>query len=336
MDEQGAGRGPGRRRPRRPERWSWRGRGYVLAGLAVLLGCLLAFHGAVPDALPGRPGSLLETFLPWLGLAVPLLAALAVLRRSAVAGLAALLPAAAWLGLFGGHLLPGAEPAPGLLAVQHNVGDENPDPAGTARDLAATGADLLALEELTPAALPAYAEVLAPRYPYHAVAGTVGLWSKHPLADVRPVDIRPAGVGEGWNRGLRATARTPRGEVAVYVAHLPSVRLGPAHGFGSLRRDESAVLLGAAIAAEPANPLILLGDLNSTVDDRGLAPVTSRMEPPSRDFAFSWPASLPLARIDQVLTRSASVTRIRSLPATGSDHLPVAAHITWRAPARGR
>ncbi|MFB7058683.1 endonuclease/exonuclease/phosphatase family protein [Streptomyces vinaceus] len=336
MDEQGAGRGPGRRRPRRPERWSWRRRGYVLAGLAVLLGCLLAFHGAVPDALPGRPGSLLETFLPWLGLAVPLLAALAVLRRSAVAGLAALLPAAAWLGLFGGHLLPGAEPAPGLLAVQHNVGDENPDPAGTARDLAATGADLLALEELTPAALPAYAEVLAPRYPYHAVAGTVGLWSKHPLADVRPVDIRPAGVGEGWNRGLRATARTPRGEVAVYVAHLPSVRLGPAHGFGSLRRDESAVLLGAAIAAEPANPLILLGDLNSTVDDRGLAPVTSRMEPPSRDFAFSWPASLPLARIDQVLTRSASVTRIRSLPATGSDHLPVAAHITWRAPARGR
>ncbi|MFB7788153.1 endonuclease/exonuclease/phosphatase family protein [Streptomyces vinaceus] len=336
MDEQGAGRGPGRRRPRRPERWSWRGRGYVLAGLAVLLGCLLAFHGAVPDALPGRPGSLLETFLPWLGLAVPLLAALAVLRRSAAAGLAALLPAAAWLGLFGGHLLPGAEPAPGLLAVQHNVGDENPDPAGTARALAATGADLLALEELTPAALPAYAEVLAPRYPYHAVAGTVGLWSKHPLADVRPVDIRPAGVGEGWNRGLRATARTPRGEVAVYVAHLPSVRLGPAHGFGSLRRDESAVLLGAAITAEPANPLILLGDLNSTVDDRGLAPVTSRMEPPSRDFAFSWPASLPLARIDQVLTRSASVTRIRSLPATGSDHLPVAAHITWRAPARGR
>ncbi|MFK0234950.1 endonuclease/exonuclease/phosphatase family protein [Streptomyces vinaceus] len=336
MDGQGAGPGAGPRRPRRPQRWSWRGRGYVLAGLAVLLGCLLAFHGAVPDGLPGRPGSLLETFLPWLGLTVPLLAALAVLRRSAVAGLAALLPAAAWLGLFGGHLLPGAEPAPGLLAVQHNVSDENPDPAGTARALAATGADLLALEELTPAALPAYAQVLAPRYPYHAVAGTVGLWSKHPLADVRPVDIRPAGVGEGWNRGLRATARTPRGEVAVYVAHLPSVRLGPAHGFGSLRRDESAVLLGAAIAAEPADPLILLGDLNSTVDDRGLAPVTSRMEPPSRDFAFSWPASLPLARIDQVLTRSASVTRIRSLPATGSDHLPVAAHLTWRGPVRGR
>ncbi|MFF4099550.1 endonuclease/exonuclease/phosphatase family protein [Streptomyces sp. NPDC001903] len=338
MGEQGAGRGAGRwrRRWRRPEQWSWRGRGRVLAGLAVLAACLQAFHGAVPDGLPGRPGSLLETFLPWLGPAAPVLAALALLRRSAVAALAALLPAAAWLGLFGGHLLPCGDGASDLLAVQHNVSDENPDPAGTARALAAAGADLLALEELTPAALPTYAAVLAPRYPYHAVVGTVGLWSKHPLADVRPVDIRPTGVGEGWDRGLRATARTPRGEVAVYVAHLPSLRLSPAHGFGSARRDESAVLLGAAIAAEPTEPLILLGDLNGTVDDRGLDPVTSRMDPPSRDFAFSWPASLPLARIDQVLTRSASVTRIRSLPATGSDHLPVAARISRRDRGPGR
>ncbi|MFK0046546.1 endonuclease/exonuclease/phosphatase family protein [Streptomyces sp. NPDC090741] len=334
MDEQGAGRGRGR--GPRPGPWLWRGRGRVLAGAAVLVACLLVFHGAAPDALPGRPGSLVETFLPWLGLAVPVLAALALLRRSTVAALAALLPAAAWLALFGGHLLPGEDRAPDLLAVQHNVSDENPDPAGTARALAATGADLLALEELTPAAEPAYAAVLAPRYPYHAVAGTVGLWSKHPLADVRPVDIRPAGLGQDWNRGLRATARTARGEVAVYVAHLPSVRLSPTHGFGSVRRDESAALLGAAIAAEPTDPLILLGDLNSTVEDRGLDTVTSRMDPPSRDFAFSWPASLPLARIDQVMTRSATVTRIRSLPATGSDHLPVAAHITWRAPGRGR
>ncbi|WP_443069008.1 endonuclease/exonuclease/phosphatase family protein [Streptomyces sp. NBC_01278] len=311
-----------------PWRWSWRGRGRVPAGLAVLVACLLVFHGAVPD-VPGRPGSLLETFLPWLGLAVPVLAAPALLRRSAVAGCAVLLPAAAWLGLFGGFLLPGDDRAPDLLAVQHNVSDENPDPAGTARALAGTGADLIALEELTPTALPAYAAVLAPRYPHHAVEGTVGLWSKHPLAQVRPVDIRPSGVGEGWNRGLRATARTPHGEVAVYVAHLPSVRLGPAHGFGSVRRDESARLLGAAIAAEPAGPLILLGDLNATVDDRGLDPVASRLDPPGPDFAFSWPASLPLARIDQVMTRSASVTRVRSLPATGSDHLPVAARIRW-------
>jgi vancomycin resistance protein VanJ len=34
-----------------------------------------------------------------------------------------------------------------------------------------------------------------------------------------------------------------------------------------------------------------------------------------------------VARIDQILTRSARVTDVWSLPATGSDHLPVAAHV---------
>ena len=73
--------------------------------------------------------------------------------------------------------------------------------------------------------------------------------------------------------------------------------------------------------------MILLGDLNSTLDDRGLEPVSSLMGSPGPGFAFSWPAKLPLARIDQVLTRSATVSRLRTLPATGSDHLPIAADI---------
>ncbi|MBT2406567.1 endonuclease/exonuclease/phosphatase family protein [Streptomyces sp. ISL-87] len=301
-------------------------RGWVLAALSVLTACLLAFHAAVPNTA-GRPGSLLETFLPWLGLTIPVLLGLALLRRSAVASFALLLPVAAWVGLFGGLPVSGHDQAHDVVAVQHNVSDENPDPAGTARALAGTHADLIALEELTPSAAPLYAAALAADYPHHTTEGTVGLWSKYPLADAHPVDIRPAGVGEGWNRGLRATARTPRGDVAVYVAHLPSVRLGLANGFSSVRRDESAALLGAAIAAEPLDRVILLGDLNSTVDDRGLAPVSSRLNVPGSGFAFSWPAALPLARIDQIMTRSATVTHLWSLPATGSDHLPVAAHI---------
>ncbi|MFJ4832638.1 endonuclease/exonuclease/phosphatase family protein [Streptomyces sp. NPDC088747] len=303
----------------------WR-RGRVIASLAVLVALLLVFPAVVPNT-PGRLGSLLETFLPWLGLTVPVLLAVAVLRRSYVALVASLVPVAAWIALFGGLLLPGHEPAGGITAVQHNVSDENPDPAGTARSLAGSRADLIALEELTPSALPAFVAVLAPDYPHHAVRGTVGLWSKYPLSDVRLVDIRPEGIEEGWNRGLRATARTARGEVAVYVAHLPSVRMSPTKGFGSPARDESAVLLGAAIAAERLDRVILLGDLNSTVDDRGLAPVTSRMREPESGFAFSWPAGLPVARIDQIMTRAATVGDVRTLPATGSDHLPIAAHI---------
>lgn len=73
--------------------------------------------------------------------------------------------------------------------------------------------------------------------------------------------------------------------------------------------------------------MILLGDLNSTVDDRGLAPVTSQMNSAGRGFAFRWPAAFPASRVDHIMTRSATVTDVWTLPATGSDHLPIAAGI---------
>lgn len=301
-------------------------RGRVLASLALLTAGLLAFHSAVPNTV-GRLGSLLETFLPWIGLAVPLLFALALLRRSTLALVALLLPAAVWGILFGGRLAAGDGGAHDITAVQHNVSDVNTDPVGTARALLESGPELIALEELTPSALPEYERALAPEYPYRAVRGTVGLWSKYPLTHVRAVDIRPEGVGKDWNRGVRSTARTPWGDIAVYVAHLPSVRV-QFHGFSSGRRDESAGLLGAELAAEKLDRVILLGDLNSTVDDRGLAPVTGQLDSVARDFAFSWPAAFPVSRIDHIMTRVATVTHVRPLPATGSDHLPVAADIT--------
>jgi vancomycin resistance protein VanJ len=301
-------------------------RGRVLASLAVLVACLLAFHAAMPNTV-GHLGSLVETFLPWLGLTIPLLLSLTLLRRSVVALLALLLPVVAWLNLFGGLLLPRHDSTYDVTAIQHNVSDENADPASTARALMKTQPDLIALEELTPPALPAYAATLASDYPHHTVQGTVGLWSKYPLAGARLVDIKPNGIGADWNRGLRATVRMPQGYIAVYVAHLPSVRLRLRDGFSSAWRDESAALLGAAIAAEQLDKVILLGDLNSTVDDRGLDPVSSQMTSTGSGFAFSWPAALPVARIDQIMTRSATVTNVWSLPATGSDHLPIAARI---------
>jgi vancomycin resistance protein VanJ len=296
----------------------------------------MAFHSLVPDAGIGL-GSLLEAFLPWLGLAVPLLLTAALLRRSALALAALALPSAVWLGLFHEVLTPREAHPDGtavLTAVQHNASDENRDPAATARALAAAGPDVIALQELTPAALPAYEKALAPGHPHHAVVGTVGLWSRHPLTDVRPLDIRPAGVGPDWNRGLRATVRAPHGAVAVHVAHLPSVRLR-AGGFDAARRNESAALLGEALRAEELPRVILLGDLNGTLDDRGLAPVLARLDSTGEGgadgFSFSWPTAFPVARIDHVMARGATVTRLWTLPATDSDHLPVAARIAFPA-----
>lgn len=321
------------------ERWSrvrgvlgraWRGRGGLVASAAVLLACLLAGHRLVPNGV-GHLGSLVETFLPWLGLAVPVLLLCALARRAPRAMLSTLVPALVWTAMFGGMLLPPGEDtvaAGDLRVVQHNVSDENRHPEGTARALAQAEPDLIALEELTPAALPTYRTAFAPRLPHHAVFGTVGLWSRYPLTEARPVDIRPSGLADpDWQRALRATVRAPGGDIAAYVAHLPSIRLGLG-GLSADRRNDSARRLATALAAEPLQQLILLGDLNSTLDDRALHPLTSRLTPARSGFDFTWPAAFPLARIDQILCRGLHPASTSALPATGSDHLPVTALLT--------
>ncbi|MFC9077452.1 endonuclease/exonuclease/phosphatase family protein [Streptomyces sp. NPDC057062] len=280
-------------------------------------------HSRVPDRV-GHLGSLIETFLPWTSLAVPLLLLCAAVRRSATAAVAALLPAVVWSSLFGGTLLDKRAAGADLTVVTHNVNEHNPHPAHTARVLAASGAGVVALEELGDATA-AYRTALAADYPYHSVHGTVGLWSRYPLAEARTVDIAP------WPRALRATVRTPEGPVAVYVAHLLSVRFSAASGFGTDARDAAARRLAAALRAEPLPRTVLMGDFNGTTDDRALSAVTSRLrsaqEESGAGFGLSWPASFPVARIDHILVRGVEPRSAWTLPATGSDHLPVAASV---------
>ncbi|GAA2351522.1 endonuclease/exonuclease/phosphatase family protein [Streptomyces violaceusniger] len=311
----------------RNDRGIWR-RGLVLAAIAVLLALVMIFHADVPNRV-GNLGSLLETFLPWLGLLLPVLLVLGLVRRSASAVLALVLPVAVWLNLFGGLMFSDKSGSGGdLTVVTHNVNAENADPTRTAKDVAASGADVVALEELTSSAVPTYERALAGTYRYHTVQGTVGLWSKYPLSGTKPVDIKL-----GWTRALRTAVATPRGEVGVYVAHLPSVRVKFNAGFTAGQRDDSAEALGQAIAREPLHKVILLGDLNGTMNDRALAPVTAQMRSAQGaagdGFGFSWPASFPMARIDQIMVRGLDPVSAWALPRTGSDHLPVAASVDY-------
>ncbi|MDQ1006062.1 hypothetical protein QFZ82_000547 [Streptomyces sp. V4I23] len=70
---------------------SRRQRGRVIAACAAAVAFLLAFPSALPNS-GRRLGSLLESFLPWRGLAVSALLAAALLRRSATALAVVLLP----------------------------------------------------------------------------------------------------------------------------------------------------------------------------------------------------------------------------------------------------
>ncbi|ETK37917.1 endonuclease/exonuclease/phosphatase family protein [Microbispora sp. ATCC PTA-5024] len=322
----------------RPQPWR---RGLVLAATALLLGLLMLLHAKIPNR-PGNLGSLVETFLPWSGLGIAVLLAGALRRRSAAAAAALLLPVVVWVHLFGGRLTDKSHPGADLIVAGHNVGAATPGPAGTARDLAASGADVLGLEELTPQATGTYEKELAKTYPYHVVLGTVGLWSRLPLSDPRPIDVMnygplaqtlPAGEKAAPNRALRATVTTNRGPLTVYVAHLGSVRVNPRAGFWTASRNIGVQALGAAVAAEKNPRVVLLGDLNGTVDDRALAGITAQLrsaqDAAGDGFGFTWPASFPVVRADEILVRGVEPDSSWVLPATGSDHLPVAAGISW-------
>ncbi|MCD9901257.1 endonuclease/exonuclease/phosphatase family protein [Streptomyces sp. MT29] len=275
-------------------------------------------------------GSLFQTLLPWTGLAVPAILVLAAVRRSKLAAIAVLAPALVWATLFGPTLTDKAQDTGatghGLTVLSHNVDEANPDPAGTARALAGAKADVLALVELSEESTPVYERELATAYPHHAVLGGVGLWSRHRLTAVAEVEIMP------WTRAMRATAATPEGPVAVYAAHLTSVRVSGA-GFTTARRNEAARALASAVRAEPAPRVVVLGDFNGTYQDRALAPVTSQLRSAQREagdgFGFTYPAGFPVVRIDDVLVKGMDPRASWTLPATGSDHRPVAATLRF-------
>jgi len=313
---------PGAGTRRHKGRWA---RGWLLASAAVLAALLMYFHSRVPNT-PGNLGSLLETFLPWVGVVVPLLAVGAVVRRSATAAVALLAPAIVWAALFGELVLPGKGGGThNLRVLTHNVDAANTDYAGTAREVLAAGADVVALEEMTSTALKSYEKAFAGRYPYHVKRSTVGLWSRYPIAASGSVDI-----GLSWTRALRAQVSTPDGDVAFYVVHLASVRVGSS-GFTSNQRNQTIELLGRRIAEERLDRVVLMGDLNGTANDRSLAPVTAGLRSAQgaagNGFGFTWPAAFPMARIDHVLVRGIQPAKAWVLPRSGSDHRPVVADL---------
>ncbi|MGW4102279.1 endonuclease/exonuclease/phosphatase family protein [Streptomyces sp. NPDC004976] len=301
-------------------------KGTLTACLAVLLALVVSVPDRIPNS-PGHLGSLVETVLPWTVLAIPALIVPALVRRSPLAALSLVLPVTMWGTLFGSTLADKSSPGGDLTIVSHNVNQENPDPKGTVERLLASKADVLALEELTPRTASAYEHALASVYPYHSFKETVGLWSIYPLSDVHALPIVP------WTRAMRATVETPEGSLTAYVVHLPSVRVNSA-GFTTRARNEALGRLTAELRRESARNVVVLGDFNGSADDRAMRPLTRRFASAQTTagdgFGFTWPSRFPVVRIDQIFVKGAKATSAWTLPATASDHLPVAARLDLR------
>ncbi len=286
---------------------------------SVVLAATLAGHRLVPNVYSA--GSLLDSVVPVLGLLVPVLAVVAVITRSRRALLSVVLPAMVWAAMFGGAVLPPPGGPVELSVVSQNLYADNPDPMATLRKLADTGSDLLAVQEVTgDTADRAAAELTA--YSAHATVDTVALFSRFPITSAAPLDSSAA-----WIRGLRACVETPRGEVAVYVVHLGSARLNE-----TAVRDQDIAALAAMVRADPTPRVLLVGDLNTAVTDRAMAPLAAQLRDAQADagwgYGLTWPSAFPLLRPDQTLYRGLTATAAGVITTPGSDHRAVRSGFT--------
>lgn len=282
----------------------------AILGLLVLLLTLASW-------VPGVVGTAAAAILPWLGIALAALVIVAALRARrtllllvapALVWMLALLPSAPGLATAGA-----AEPS-SIEIVSQNVRAHSGGAAESASALAGTSADVIALTELDAESLAAARETLAAEYPYAVSVGTVGLWSRFPIDGVDPLTL-----GLGWKRAMRVVVTTPESPVAIYVLHAASVR--PGHQDD---RDTMLAAIADAVAADPAEAVAVLGDFNASSADPALAALRGQIDwvrPTDGTLGFTWPAGMPLTRIDHVFARGLEVRSSTTLRAGSSDHL---------------
>jgi len=290
--------------------------GIAVTVLALVIMQLLLLHRLVPNL--GGYASLAESFLPWLGLPIIVLAALVLRRFSRLAALAVAASAIVWTLLFAPSIVPHGDFETGfvggtLTVASENVKAGNPRAGQVAADLAESGADLVALQELDSGSQAAVSAVLDPTHPFSTIVGTVGIWSKKPILDSRSLDL-----GLGWTRALWVDVDTVVGRTRVYVVHLDSVRPGQ-----TSQRDEMLGELRTTLAADGAERIVVIGDFNSATTDREFDRLTDTVTDigtTTAGLGFTWPSAFPLARLDHALVRGLTPLSSVVLPANGSDH----------------
>ncbi len=299
-------------------------------GLAVLLGA----HTLVPDV--AGLGLVLDTAVPWLGWLIPVLALMALAAHTRGARFAVLIPVVVWGFMFVPGIVPlgfGVDASSGkasavslsgattsdqstLTVASQNVQAGSGTSGDSAATLAATGADVIALQELDRDSLAAARAALDTDYPHYFGVGTVGMWSKYPIKNAQPWDL-----GLGWQRALAADLDTPAGPVSIYVIHAGSARPGD-----HAERDAMLTNLAGVLPNDENERVIAVGDFNAATNDRSFEAITRELTEPNQTdglFGFTWPAEFPAARLDHFLQRGMTVTANTVLPAGASDHLAI-------------
>jgi vancomycin resistance protein VanJ len=324
----------------------------ALAALCWLYVCALVLLAVLWLAAPTAAWwlALSNIFAPHLFTPLVLLLPLALLLRHAALHSAALALGALFVLLCGPSLLPyspraGAE-GRALRVLTLNQHRPNRRFEELMAAIRAQDADLVALQELTPATVVHLEAALADVYPYRIVAPSdvddsgLGLLSRYPL---RPLEAPPGLVA------LAALAEVEGMTVRVLTTHLasPTTRADAPESLPALpipsaydtrvRDAEVARLL--SFARGSPGPLLLLGDFNLADREPAYALLAAELRDSFRaaawGFGFTFPDTkrllrqpypYPLIRIDYVWSRE--LTPLAAWTACGqskSDHCAVVA-----------
>jgi endonuclease/exonuclease/phosphatase (EEP) superfamily protein YafD len=219
--------------------------------------------------------------------------------------------------------VPTMASVPRLRVVSANLAFTNFDHT-LVRELSGYDADVLFLEEVTPAWWDAIVrEGLLASYPEHAEsihngASGIAVLSRLPLSDVHIAnpEIQPI---------ISATMTFQRLAVRLVAVH----PVAPIETFARNQDQQRAI---TAIVRRSARPRIVAGDFNSTMYNAWMQELTGlglreAHEAVGRSFATTWPNGerhLPPIRIDHVLVDPPLIpTRAAEGRGQGSDHRPI-------------
>ncbi len=143
--------------------------------------------------------------------------------------------------------------------------------------------------------------------------------SRYPILDSQNV-LLPKGKPAEEQRGLLTAVVNVRGvHVRVLNTHLQ-------HDSAASRLLQATVVADSVTASR--EPVVLTGDLNAVPTAPEITTLTAHLRDGGTDLTY--PADVPTARIDYVLTTGLPVSS-RVLPTEASDHRPVLATLAvWR------
>lgn len=231
--------------------------------------------------------------------------------------------------------MPAAEGADRLTVVHANLLYSNPHIDHAIQTLLSTGADVIALSELTPEFADAIdRSTIGDRYPHRLLrpgdaAIGLGIWSRAPLTAAEPID--------GSTMTLTADVDLGGEPIRIVLAH----PLPPLFNRGPWRAEIAAMTANAAADRSASERTLLVGDLNVSffhppyrqfLERTGMRDVHQAL---GAGFSVSWPTDEPVppfVRLDHALAGDRlTATAIDDIDLPGSDHRAFVVTIGWAA-----